>query len=442
MIRDDWFAGRLAALGIEPGVALVGVSGGPDSLALLALLHRSASAQGLSLVVAHADHGIHPASGQIAGRVEAVARQIGLPFERGDLRLGAGTSEAVARRARYAWFCEAIRRTGARYLFLAHHREDQAETILMRALAGSGPAGLAGMEAVRGHVVRPLLDVSREELPACLVGTGWEPWEDPANRDLRHTRSWLRQEILPRLIARDPGAVARLVRVGEQAAADRRAWDAVVDHLPGLDPMMEDHAVSVAAAPLKGYDSGLAHSVLRALLRRVGAVASPGALQRLFRLAQEGTSGAWVPVGGRWRGELTFGRLRIAAQPVPWEPVSLVLGEAPDGAVRAGDWLLRWQCGPGADAPRRDGWTTWLIPGVYVLRAWQPGDRIRPLGGRGSRLVVRCLQDRKVPRSSRSGWPVIVGAAGEVVWVPGICRGAAQAPLEGAEGVCVAVEQS
>ena len=442
MIRDDWFAGRLATLGIEPGVALVAVSGGADSLALLALLHRSAPAHGLELVVAHADHGIHPASAQVADHVAAIAREIGLPVERGALRLDSSASEGAARRARYRWFRETIRRTGARYLFMAHHREDQAETILMRVLAGSGPAGLAGMAPIRGRIVRPLLELGRDELRAALATTGWEPWEDPANRDARHTRSWLRHQILPLLQARDPDVVTRLLRVGAHAAADRRAWDAALGHLPGLAPTMERGAVSVAATPLMGYDSELAQSVLRALLRRAGATASPGALQRLVRLVREGASGSWVPIGGRWRGELAFGRLRIATERAPWEPLSLPLGEPPAGIVRVGSWTVRWQHGPGPASLRRDGWTTRVIPGVYALRPWQPGDRLRPLGGPGSRLVVRCMQDRKLPRSERSGWPVLLGEAGEVVWVPGVCRAAGRVPLNGEEGVRVDVEQS
>ncbi len=442
MIRDDWFAARLATLGIEPGVALVAVSGGPDSLALLSLLHRSAPAHGLDLVVTHADHGLHPASAQVAERVAQIAREIGVPLERGVLRLDPGASEGAARRARYRWFRETLRRTGARYLFLAHHREDQAETILMRVLAGSGPAGLAGMAPVRGRIVRPLLEVGREALREVVASRGWEPWEDPANRDSRHTRSWLRHEILPLLQARDPDVITQLLRVGTHAAADRRAWDAALEHLPGLDPTMEHGAVSVAAAPVMGYDWELAQSVLRALLRRAGAVASPGALQRLVRLVREGGSGSWVPVGGRWRGELAFGRLRIAAEQAPWEPLSLPLGDPAEGTVRVGSWTIRWQDGPGSPLLQRDGWTTRVIPGVYAVRPWQPGDRLRPLGGPGSRLVVRCMQDRKLPRLERAGWPVFLGEAGEVVWVPGVCRAAGRVPSNGEEGVRVDVEQS
>lgn len=443
MIPDAaWMAGRLGALGIGPGLLAVGVSGGPDSLALLRLLHAAAPARGLELVVLHADHGIHPDSAAVAGRVADLAHALGVPVEVGRLGLGAGTAEAAARRARYRWFQAAMRRTGARWLCLAHHADDQVETILMRALAGSGPAGLAGMAAVRGQVVRPLLGVHRDALRRVLVGSGWEAWEDPSNLDARHTRGWLRGTLLPMLEARDPRTRERLLRLGSQAAADRGAWEGVLAQCPGLDLREEPRGVSVAATPLSGYDSGLARALLRALARRAGATLDQRGADRLATLAGRGGSGAWVPLGGGWRGELAFGRLRIvpAPRPAAAREVSLAVGRP--GQVRFGTWRITWGGTAGAGPLRRDGWTTRLIPGVYTLRGWQPGDRIRPLDGAGSRLVVRCMQDRKVARSERGAWPVLVAASGEVVWVPGVCRAGACLPATDEEGVAVDVAQS
>src|SRR5438067_11095859 len=141
-----------------PGTAVVAVSGGPDSVALLDLLHTLAPELRLSLVVAHADHGIQADSGTVAQAVAALARRYGLPFELGELHLGAEATETAARRARYAWLAERQRRHAARYLVTAHHSDDQVETIVLRLLRGSGPAGLAGLPAAaRGGLFRPLL---------------------------------------------------------------------------------------------------------------------------------------------------------------------------------------------------------------------------------------------------------------------------------------------
>src|SRR5207245_4221861 len=121
----------------------------------------------------------------------------------GELHLGPEATETAARRARYAWFTEVQRRHTARYLVTAHHADDQVETILLRVLKGSGPAGLAGMPARgRGGIVRPLLPFSHAELAAYVAGRGLAFHDDPANRDPRHLRSWLRVTPLPPLVAR------------------------------------------------------------------------------------------------------------------------------------------------------------------------------------------------------------------------------------------------
>src|SRR5206468_5305850 len=187
----------------EPGVALVAVSGGADSVALLDLLHTLAPELGLSLVVAHVDHGIRSDSGAVARAVGELAERYELPFEVGELSLGPDATETVARRARYAWLGDVKRRRRARYLVTAHHRDDQVETILLRVLKGSAPAGLAGIPArARGGTVRPLLPFTKAELGAYAAERALPAHDDPANRDPRHLRSWLRVALLPLLAGR------------------------------------------------------------------------------------------------------------------------------------------------------------------------------------------------------------------------------------------------
>src|SRR5881398_3075527 len=223
-LRDHLARRRLFAAG---GTAVVAVSGGPDSVALLDLVHSLAPELGLALVVAHADHGIQADSSSVGQAVAALARRYGLPFDLGELHLGPDATETAARRARYAWLADVQRRRGARYLVTAHHRDDQVETILLRVLRGSAPAGLAGIAARgRGGLVLPLLPFSRAELVAHVAARGLAHHDDPANRDPRHLRSWVRHALLPLLLERlGPRAVGDVLRLGSHAAADRRAWD-------------------------------------------------------------------------------------------------------------------------------------------------------------------------------------------------------------------------
>ena len=434
MSLRERFDRHLAELALRPGPAIVAVSGGPDSAALLELLARAPAARGLALHVAHADHGIHPDSAAVAEAVRAEAVRYGLPFHVERLGLGPGTTETAARSARYEWLFRLARRIGAGLIFTGHHEDDQVETILMRVLKGSGPAGLAGIAPRRGKLIRPLLPFRRDELAALVQSEGLASWEDPANRDPRHLRSWIRTALLPALREGVPDVERRILSLGREAAANRAAWDQLVEGLPGLDLHAEPDGVSVAASPLRGYDSGVLRALLGALGRRAGCLIGPARASRIERLLAGNRSGAVAELGAGCAAELTFGRLRLfreAAQPAPWE--TLALREAA-GAVEAGEWCLTWRREPAPDRLERNPAASWFAEGAYAVRPWRPGDRIRPLGGRGRRLVVRCMQDARIARSRRAAWPVVTDG-GAIVWVPGVCRSAERIPEPGAPAV-------
>ena len=429
----DAFRRRLETLALPTGRALVAVSGGPDSVALLDLLHRTREVHRLELVVAHFDHGIHPESAQVADGVRALAESLGLGHEEGRASLGAHAGETVAREARYAWLEATRLRLEAEIVFTAHHADDQAETVLMRTLGGSGPAGLAGMSARSGTLVRPLLRFRREAILRYVRLRGLPVWYDPANQDPRHLRSWLRVDVLPLLRARLPEVDRSLLSVARQAAADRAAWDRVLELLPGLDFRLESGGFSVAAAVLSGYHSPLAETVLGAAARRVGGRLGRVRAGRVLELAARGTSGTSIQLGEGWTGEMAFGRLvvwRVAppAAPESWQLVDRC------GERWWGRWHFRWLHEPAPAAQERAALTAWVLPGPLVVRPWAPGERLRPLGGVGRRLLVRCFQDVRVPRSRRAEWPVLSGPDG-VVWVPGVCRSDALLPQRGTEAL-------
>jgi tRNA(Ile)-lysidine synthase len=437
MSLQERFDRRLAALALPAGPALVAVSGGPDSLALLDLLAHSGAARSLALHVAHVDHGIAPESGRVMEAVRDIASRYRLPFVGERLGLGPGATETAARQARYDWLERAARRLGAEVIFTAHHREDQIETVLMRILHGTGPAGLAGMARRRGRIARPLLGMSRAALADHVRGLGLPVWEDPANRDVRHLRSWIRVELLPLLRTRIPDLDRRLLRLARLAARQRAAWDALLDRDPALELRTECDGVSVAASPLRDYDSRTVEALLGALGRRAGCHVGPLRAARIERLLAGGRSGAVAQLGSGCAAELTFGRLRLfrgAGSDSPtgpartdWSPVSI---DTEAGQVELGAMRIRWSPEPAPPRLERTGMTSWFVPGTYRVRPWRPGDRIRPLGGVGRRLVVHCMQDARMARHVRATWPVVT--AGEtVVWVPGVCRSADALPAAG-----------
>jgi tRNA(Ile)-lysidine synthase len=436
-LLDD-FRQHLSTLHLPVGRALVAVSGGPDSVALLDLLHHARDLHQLDLVVAHFDHGIHPASARVAEGVRALAASYRLAYEEGRGELGAAAGETLARVSRYAWLETARIRLGAAFVLTAHHGDDQVETVLMRALRGSGPAGLAGMAARRGTLVRPLLPFRREVLIRHIRAQALSVWCDPANQDPRHLRAWLRGDVLPLLRSGLPAVDAALLAVGRQAARDRAAWNAVLDLLPGLDFRRERDGFSVAARALSGYDSVLGETVVMAAARRVGCRLGPARVARVLRVVARGASGASVPLGGGWAAEIAFGRLVVDRTAQGGEPPAWALHPG-EGEGRWGRWQLRWRAESAPARQERGGFTAWLAAAPLVVRGWTPGERIRPLGGTGRRLLVRCFQDARVPRSRRAGWPVLAGPDG-AVWVPGVCRSDALLPEPGTEAVRVDAE--
>jgi tRNA(Ile)-lysidine synthase len=203
----------------------------------------------------------------------------------------------------------------------------------------------------------------------------------------------------------------------------------LISGLPALDFREETAGVSVAAAPLSGYDSVVLRALLAALGRRIGLVVGPTRAGRVERLLAQGRSGAVAELGADGAAELSFDRLRFfRGAPRSWNGVTV--GEGGVGRVEAGEWVLEWRTEPAPARLERITAETWMTVGAYLVRPFRPGDRIRPLGGPGRRLVVRCLQEARVARSRRATWPVIE-ADGVPVWVPGACRSAACVPSPG-----------
>jgi len=263
-----------------PGI-LLAVSGGPDSLALmwLAARWRKALKRGPALAVATVDHGLRPQAAAEARAVKRLAASLDLPHRtlcwRGDKP--ATGIQAAARDARYRLLADAARRLGASHVMTAHTRDDQAETVLMRLLRGSGLTGLKAMarETVRDGAVlaRPLLDVSKAQLIATLARARIDYAVDPSNADPRFTRPRLR-ELMPLLAAEgcDSRNLARLAaRLARADAALELMTDGAERYLASLD-----HAGVRAGYDAGGFAGLSAEIRIRLLLRAVARCGHEG----------------------------------------------------------------------------------------------------------------------------------------------------------------------
>ena len=256
---------------------VVAFSGGLDSTVLTHALADICKESGTEILAVYVDHGLQRESAQWSEHCEAFAKSIGIAFTglrvAVDLQSGLGL-EAAAREARYSAFRDLVEPHD--WLISAHHRDDQAETVLLNLMRGSGPAGLAGIQPVRrfssGWLVRPLLDVPREDLQAYATGHALEWLVDPSNLDQQFDRNYLRHEVLPRFESRWPDAANRIRRsaklAGEAAGllrelaemdaeafgdrSDRLPIDALIAMPPARQRNVLRHVIFELGLPLPG----------------------------------------------------------------------------------------------------------------------------------------------------------------------------------------------
>ncbi|HYI84873.1 MAG TPA: tRNA lysidine(34) synthetase TilS [Acetobacteraceae bacterium] len=298
----------LGPFGPSPRLA-AGVSGGPHSLALGLLAADWARRRGGDLLALIVDHGLRPESGSEAEGVVAALAQRGIAGQmlRLGLQPGAGLQER-ARAGRLAAMLGACAETGRPWLLLGHHRADQAETVLFRALRGSGPAGLAAMAPARAEasalLLRPLLGVAPARLAAVVTASGILPVRDPTNTDVRFARTGLRSTLA------DPAGTGPAVSaLAEAASAFRgrraKAEAALASRLAAAARLHGEGFAEIDAKALG--DDGIADAAMAALLRAVGGAERPPSTEaaRRLRLRGDGTlSGAWLRRrggGGGWR---------------------------------------------------------------------------------------------------------------------------------------------
>lgn len=415
---------------------VVGVSGGPDSAALLAAMAAVGPDLGVAPVAAHLDHGLRGEAGRRdAAAAAALARRLGVPFVAGRAEArerASGSLEAAARAVRYRFLVDAADARGAARIATGHTASDQAETVLLRLLRGTGLDGLAAIPAERAaasgrpdlRVVRPLLDLTRADVLAYLGARGL-PWvEDASNDDPRFLRNRLRHEVLPLLRRRvNPEVDDALLRLAGQArlaAAHLGAESAALLAAAAAEGEGAWRLDELRAAPPAVRGPALARLARRWAPERAAACH----VEALERLVAAGEGAVDLP-GGRAVAAAGDLRLAVAGDPPSSPPaVDFALG-VPGRALdpEAGLEFATRIAPPPADV-RVDPARRALLDADRVgvgrlgIRRRRPGDRFWPLGAPGSRSLKRFLIDRKVPRAQRAAVPIVT-LDDRPVWIVG-----------------------
>lgn len=425
---------------------VVGVSGGPDSLALLHSLAQALRRE--LLIVAHLDHGLRPSSAAEAQRVAATA--LGLCFftERTDVaelaRVRRLSLEEAGRIARYDFLARVAQTVGAPAVVVGHNADDQAETVLMHLLRGSGLTGLQGMRPVSRLPVapdlwlwRPLIHVTREEIELYIAEHGLEPVRDESNTDPGFLRNRLRHELLPTLERYNPQVRRRLIEMADLVAADEETLQALTNQA-WRDVVMAEHGSRVELRREGWRELPLA--LRRRMLRRAIATVRPALRDVGFSTLEAARQMAERKPTGSLRADLPGGVALLAGyesivvfteEPeksgypqLPAEDVTYALTipgivMLADGWQITSEWAETWS---EEDVwHNRDPWTAFVIHpsgGPFIVRSRRPGERMRPLGLGGEKKLKEIMIDRKIPVDLRRQWPIVANDE-HALWVTG-----------------------
>lgn len=291
----------MIAVDLPVGTYVVAVSGGVDSVALLHLLYQASKriGPGHKFIVAHFDHGIRSDSDVDRQHVQWLAKQYGLPFVYERAALGAGASEATARKARYKFLHDVRRASGAKAIITAHHQDDVIETALLNLIRGTGGRGLHSLRS-RELVRRPLLDIKKKDLVRYAQANGLIWREDSTNKDTAILRNYLRHEVVANLGVTRRSQVLKHTRRAAELSAEIDAIIANYLHVqPAIDVLNRGSFIQLPHA--------VSREILAAWLRgRAPTVElNKRLLERLVVAAKTGRSGSRVDVASGYRLHLT-----------------------------------------------------------------------------------------------------------------------------------------
>jgi tRNA(Ile)-lysidine synthase len=433
----------------------VAVSGGADSVALLLLMLDLREKLGIVLSVVHFNHKLRGRSSDVDEKfVAKLAAKHGLTFHIGHADVAAKAKrekanlEETARRSRYAFFAQLVEEGHVNWITVAHTADDQAETVLAHILRGTGLAGLGAIHPVVGHILRPLLDVRRGELRAYLNSRKQAWREDVTNIDTTKLRARIRQKILPLLEKQfQPAVVEHLATLAELAREDEAFLHAVARER--LTVLAEKHAGSIRIKtsdllqPYKQMNPALSKALSTRLVRQIVEEIKPRGGQlnaqhvaAILALASHSQSGKSLPLPGgvevrRERDALVFlagtsstnksGEEKTLPREFSHD-IDLARAETTVRVPQLGcAFRLRvidWPVKRGETIQRGVVLDRDRLLSPLVLRNWRPGDALRPLGRQRAHKLKRLLNEKRVSRWERDGWPVLT-SGGIVAWARG-----------------------
>ncbi|MDI6740849.1 MAG: tRNA lysidine(34) synthetase TilS [Candidatus Edwardsbacteria bacterium] len=422
---------------------MAALSGGPDSVALLHGLWSLRKRLGITVCAAHLNHRLRGKESAVdAAWSRSFAKRIGVRFAAGAANVRALAKkkkislETAAREARKEFLASAARRLKCGRIATGHTMDDQAETVLMRLVRGSGLTGLAGIPRRNGLYIRPLLDIGRDDVLAYLEKNNLTFREDATNKDIGFTRNRVRHRLIPDLKKYNPRVVGALAQLAETVSDDLAAIDAATEEAAGKCIKAAKSQITVDLSVFNGYNIGLKRNIIRRgcqILLGRGAVPDFLHVEQAIHMIDQGKIGKKLElVDGLW-AEIGYGLAVLSRRkkneerppgragaetgirvPGATRYLGHTLKACIRGTARAGQGNWR-----GSDKAFFD-WDELKRPHLTV-GARRDGERIRLFGSARSKKIKELMIEARLPRAQRCAWPV-VRAGGAAIWVPGLRR--------------------
>jgi tRNA(Ile)-lysidine synthase len=411
MMSDDPLLAALRRAGtIRPGSPyVVMLSGGRDSTCLL---HACAEIAGAATVSAlHINYGLRAAAEREEQHCRELCAQLGVPCEvdRAPPPPAIGNLQAWARGHRYLLARRLTERHGAQTV-VGHTADDQLETILYRLISSPSRRAVLGMRERDGVLLRPLLGVTRADTTAYCERHGLSWCDDESNDSDAYVRNRIRHELVPLLTQLHPGAARNVLTLAERLHDENEVLNGLVTESLGGEE-------TITLARLRSLPPALARLVVQRLADVALGGIAPGAgahAPEVAGLSERGTARLDLGCGLRVVSEYGIVRIELLAED---PPVPAAVPLAIPGSVMFADLLVR--CEPAAPQPVPDVLDRDVLGDALLVRAWQPGDRIRPLGLNGSQSLQDLFTARRVPQARRTRIAVVC-AGEEIVWVQGV----------------------
>jgi len=386
----------------SPKCLMLALSGGADSVALYHLICRLAAECNAELHCVHVHHGLRAAADDEADFVSSLCRQSGVPLTIKRVKVErTGSLEASARKARYSALRETMRETGIDVIALAHHADDQAETVLMHLMYGAGPSGLAGMREFDRGIWRPLLTTQKSALVSLLIDNDLMWREDESNQHPRHMRNAIRHNVMPVLQALTPSCSMNIVRAAQLLRDEEDFWHTYVTHWLDQYACIEEPHIFLLTKPCCDLPLAAKRRVLRGLCAEIGIELDFQQTQRLCQLLNS-APGSMQNLPIKVQALRTRERLFLLKQPAGILPLGQL--KTVDDTSQIDDLQQA------LDADQLQG---------AVLRYRQAGDWLSPLGAGGSQKLRKYMIDRQIDRPFRDSWPLLCRGK-EVLWVIGV----------------------